>query len=49
MTWVVWRQHRAEGLILLVVLTVISVEQLPESGLKGKPMPRANAGVRQPI
>src|SRR6266568_9372936 len=25
MTWVVWRQHRAEGLILLVVLAVISV------------------------
>jgi hypothetical protein len=25
MTWVVWRQHRAEGLIQLVVLTVIGV------------------------
>jgi hypothetical protein len=25
MTWVVWRQHRAEGLILLVVLAVIGV------------------------
>jgi hypothetical protein len=25
MTWVIWRQHRAEGLILLVVLAVIGV------------------------
>src|SRR5260370_32982301 len=25
MTWVVWRQHRAEGLMLLVVLAVIGV------------------------
>ena len=25
MTWVVWRQHRAEGLIVLVVLAVIGV------------------------
>src|SRR5690348_8388793 len=25
MTWVVWRQHRVEGLMLLVVLAVIGV------------------------
>lgn len=25
MTWVIWRQHRAEGLILLVILAVIGV------------------------